>query len=251
MTLTHPQIVGIAFGVGLLGWFIIAHYCKWRHRRHHRTLPTNNNNTILPPPMGGVMVIRDEQNRPTLLSLNRQQHEILKNSLTPSELNYDINDTSFEYVDKIIAMTPEHQLMPLQVLDDKNEGENCGFYLDPEEKCGFCLDPLKCGGRPIVKLACSDHYYHHSCFSTFVEDDKKKKNVGLIFGEIQKVDDMFAILCPICQIKTTIDKTFIEYPNISINDTDTFEDTPVIELDDDMEEISITDSPTELTPLVD
>lgn len=236
MTLTHSQVAGICIAIGLLIWFIIAHYCKRRYRREGFVLPTTNH-SVLPPP-NGLVVVRDNNNNQTILSLNRQQHEILKNSLTPSMLDYDVKDTSFQYVDKIIDITPENQLMPLQVLDQKYE----------EENCGFCLDPLKYKGRPIAKLGCNEHYYHYSCFKTFVEDDKKKKNVGLIFGEIQKVDDMFTIICPICQTKTKIDKIFIEYPNISVNDEhnmDINNDCPVIEIDD----VSTSESPTELTPL--
>lgn len=230
MGLKRNEWLAIGFGSAFFLW-LLWRSCKARHRNRDIlpiTINPGQNNRlpnqrqyggasipIIPPPIAGLPM---SGNRP--IPLNVQQQRILNHILTPTTLRDDLSDTSRLYADKIIDMTPEHQLLPLQVLDDKFE----------DEQCIICLDNLKCKGRPVVKLACEEHYFHYSCYETFLDDDNKKKEVELLFGESKHIDDMYSVKCPICRNKTTMQLVYINYPDIEIpihNNISNFKDSYV------------------------
>lgn len=223
MGLTRNEAIGVGFGSVFILWLLWRTWkVKRQQNRNRGTLPfirpipghrpSRPNHqpsssaplvppVIHPPPIAGLPL---NHNRP--IPLNAQQQRILNHILTPTILRDDLSDTSRLYADKIIDMTPEHQLLPLQVLDEKFE----------VEQCIICLDNLKCKGRPVVKLACEEHYFHYSCYETFLDDDNKKKEVELLFGESKHIDDMYSVNCPICRKKTTMALVYINYPDIQI-----------------------------------
>lgn len=253
---------------------MIRYYCKHKKICIYDSRLTNPPNQ--PISTTGI-IIHNNNDQSTYVPLNNQQQEMLKNSLIPSELDYDIDDTSYDYICKIIQNTPESQLMPSNIFDSQYD----------DERCCLCLDPLKCENknRPLVKLQCSNHFYHYSCFNTYIEDDKKKKDIKLLFREIQSIDEIFTINCPICKIDTFIDKIYIDYSyslinsksinslehksklhhiyedneeseesnneeNNSIIEHDNSEEHRVIYSSSSMEEISIDNNITENTPLI-
>jgi hypothetical protein len=213
MGLTHNEAIGLGVSLFIILWILWRCWkLKIKKQQQNRTIlpiilrPQRNHQTsrrahVQPVP---PQILIPTQIRP--IPLNVQQQRILNHILTPTTLRDDLNDTSRLYVDKIIDMTPEHQLLPLQVLDEKYEGE----------QCMVCLDILKWKGRPVVKLGCEDHYFHYSCYETFLDDDNKKKEVELLFGESKHIDDMYSVKCPICRTKTAMELVYINYPEFDI-----------------------------------
>lgn len=214
--------VMFSIGVIILIWLIIkvSRHIKWYNEPTILTagIPNHLPQQIIIPPG----------------PISREHQIILNNILKGStELNYDVNDMSTDYIQKIIHETPENRLYPLQFLDDKYKDENCMI----------CLDPLKNKTRPIVKLSCMEHYFHHSCYSTLFEDESKKRKIEWLFGQITNSNDMYLISCPFCRKMVTIDTIYIHFGHYDHVET-------VIEIEPDSIDIDSDIDVNEITPLL-
>jgi hypothetical protein len=130
-------------------------------------------------------------------------HQIMLDSVTkPTLLNEDIDDTCLSYIEMITLNTPESNLLPLQMLDDK--------YTDIT--CGVCLEYLKIKNRPIIKFNCGEHYFHYSCYKCMAEEDNKEKRIKYLFGQIKSPSEMFIMECPYCRKNTSVEYIYIKYP---------------------------------------
>lgn len=147
-----------------------------------------------------------------------QEHQAIINDIlkNPSEIDYDVNDTSDEYINKIKNETPKNKIFPLQLLENE------------PEKCMICLDPLKDGKRPLIRLSCQEHYFHYSCYQTLYADEMKKRKLEHIFGQIKNEAEMYFINCPFCRNKVVVDNIYIHYDDDIKIDMQHNEITPLI-----------------------
>lgn len=203
----------IIFGIGcFITLILIFKMCRVMHRRSQNPIiltagiPNHIPQQIIIPP-GPISI---------------EHQNIINNILGKStELNYDVNDMSPEYIYNIVNTVPQHKLFPLQFMDEKYE----------DETCMICLDPLKNKKRPIVKLSCNEHYFHHSCYKTLVEDESKKKKIEYLFGQITKQEEIYKINCPFCRKKVTAQTIYIYYEGFDNVETS----NTIIEIEDNID----------------
>lgn len=126
----------------------------------------------------------------------------------------NVNDSSYEYTNKIIGNTPENKLLPLSLLDESIA----------TDVCVICQDYIRWKSKPVVQLSCS-HYIHYSCCQPLIDDFMQQNLVKYVFNEPISDIELFSIRCPICRsINSSIENVYVDYLHIEDSQSDSDED---------------------------